>query len=223
VSDERLDPARLHVFSDFDGTITERDTLVFLTERLGGGARMREVNERLAHEGKISLRQCIAGDMRSIRAPFADAVRLLREHIGIDPAFAGFAGWCRERGIPLTVLSAGFEQIVRLYLAPADFPGLEVCANTLVPDEEKGWQCVFRDRTPFGHDKAEALREARRRGRYVVFVGDGISDRAPAAVADDVFAKPDLVRFCRAEGVRCQEFGSFDDVRRSLAERLTAT
>jgi 2-hydroxy-3-keto-5-methylthiopentenyl-1-phosphate phosphatase len=212
VSDERLDPARLHVFSDFDGTITERDTLVFLTERLGGGVRMREVNDRLVHEGKISIRQCIAGDMRSIRAPLADAVRMLREHIGIDPAFAGFARWCRGRGVPLTVLSAGFEQIVGLYLTPADFPGLEVRANTL----------VFRDRSPFGHDKAEALREARRHGRYAVFVGDGISDRAPAAVADEVFAKPDLARYCRAEGIRCRELGTFDDVLRSLAERLPA-
>jgi hypothetical protein len=33
----------LHVFSDFDGTITDRDTLVFLGERLGGGIRMRQV------------------------------------------------------------------------------------------------------------------------------------------------------------------------------------
>jgi 2,3-diketo-5-methylthio-1-phosphopentane phosphatase len=223
MSADRLEPARLHVFSDFDGTITERDTLVFLTERLGGGARMRQVNDRLATEGKISLRQCIAGNMRSIRAPFSEAVRLLRENIGIDPSFAGFARWCAARGIPLTVLSAGFKEIVDLYLSPADFPGLEVRANQLVPDERKGWQCVFRDRTAFGHDKAEPLREAHRRGSYTVFIGDGISDRAPAAVADEVFAKPDLARYCRDRGIRCHEFGAFDEVTRKLAERLSTT
>jgi 2-hydroxy-3-keto-5-methylthiopentenyl-1-phosphate phosphatase len=92
-----LDPRRLHVFSDFDGTITERDTLVFLGERLGGGVRMREVNDRLLRERKISLRQCVAANMRSIRAPWADAVALLRAEIAIDPAFPAFAQWCAAR------------------------------------------------------------------------------------------------------------------------------
>jgi 2,3-diketo-5-methylthio-1-phosphopentane phosphatase len=215
-----LDPARVHVFSDFDGTITDRDTLVFLTERLGGGARMREVNDRLVKEGKISLRQCLAGNVRSIRAPFAEAVRLLREQVGIDPEFPGFVRWCAARSVPLTVLSAGFRQIIDLYLPPADFPGLDVRANTLVPDERKGWQCLFRDRSAFGHDKAEALREARRGGRYAIFVGDGISDRAPAEVADEVFAKPELARWCAARGIPCRTFASFGDVARDLAGRL---
>jgi 2,3-diketo-5-methylthio-1-phosphopentane phosphatase len=212
---------RLHVFSDFDGTITERDTLVFLTERLGGGGRMQAVTERLAKEGKISLRQCIAGNMRSIRAPFAEAVRLLRETIRIDPTFAGFARWCADRQVPLTVLSAGFKEIVALYLPPADFPGLEVRANTLVPDQRKGWQCVFRDRSPLGDDKAGALREARARGQYTVFVGDGMSDHAPAEVADAVFAKPDLARWCESRGIACRRFATFDDVAHHLAELLS--
>lgn len=223
MSADRVNPARLHVFSDFDGTITARDTLVFLVERLGGGVRMREVTDRLAKEGKISLRQCIAGNMRSIRAPWADAVRLLRENIGIDPTFAGFARWCAARQVPLTVLSAGFAEIVGLYLSPAEFPALEVRANRLVPDERKGWQCVFHDRSSFGHDKAEALREARRRGRYTVFIGDGISDRAPAEVSHEVFAKPDLARYCDARGIHCHEIAAFEDVTRSLAERLSTT
>jgi 2,3-diketo-5-methylthio-1-phosphopentane phosphatase len=210
----------VHVFSDFDGTITDRDTLVFLTERLGGGPRMREVTDRLAKAGRITLRQCIAGNMRSIRAPFAEAVRLLREHVRIDPTFPGFARWCAARDVPLTVLSAGFREIVALYLPPADFPGIDVRANTLVPDERKGWQCVFRDRSPLGHDKAAAVREARARGRHTVFVGDGMSDRAPAEVADVVFAKPGLARYCDARGIARRPFASFDDVARYLAERL---
>jgi 2,3-diketo-5-methylthio-1-phosphopentane phosphatase len=221
MSDRRLDPGRVHVFSDFDGTITERDTLVFLTERLGGGRRMLEVNGRLMREGKISLRQGIAANMRSIRAPFRAAAELLRAQIGMDPSFPGFARWCSARGIPLTVVSAGFEEIVRLYLPRSEFAELDIRANTLVPDERKGWQCVFRDRSEFGHDQAGVLREARQRGRHTVFIGDGLSDYAPAAVADEVFAKPGLARFCRGQGVPCEAIGSFDDVVRSLEARLS--
>jgi 2-hydroxy-3-keto-5-methylthiopentenyl-1-phosphate phosphatase len=210
----------LHVFSDFDGTITERDTLVFLGERLGGGVRMRQVNDRLLQEGRISLRQCVAANMRSIRAPFAEAAALLRAEIGLDPTFAPFAAWCAARGVPLTVLSAGFEEIVRLFLAPAGFPAVEIRANRLRPDERRGWQCDFRDRTEYGHDKAAALRAARAQGRRTVFIGDGFSDEAPAAVADEVFAKGRLVAYCRRRGIACTAIATFDDVRRALEPRL---
>ena len=209
----------LHVFTDFDGTITTRDTLVFLTERLGGGARVVEVNTRLMREGRISLRQCIAGNMRSIRAPFDEAARLLRADVPIDPAFPPFARWCAAHGVPLTVLSAGFAEIVELYVPLAEFPAIDVRANGLRFDGQKGWQCVFRDRTEFGHDKRDALRDARRRGERTVFVGDGFSDRAPAEVADQVFAKPALAAYCRERGIRCEEIAGFADVLRGLEAR----
>jgi len=219
----KLDPARLQIFSDFDGTITEKDTLVFLTHQLGGGPQMCQTIGRLLREGKITLREGIAGEMRSIRAPFAEAVKLLREHVKVDPGFAAFARWCVDQNIPLTVLSGGFKEIADLFISRADFPGLEIRANTLQPDEQKGWQCVFRDKSPFGHDKAQTLREARRQGHYVVFIGDGLSDRPPAEVADEVFAKPDLAEYCRSRGIDCHEYRNFDEVRRQLQARLGGT
>ncbi len=78
-----LDPRRLHVFTDFDGTITERDSLVFLVERLGGGARLLAANGG----GRLSLRREIAANMRSIRAPWREAAKLLRRHVRMDASF----------------------------------------------------------------------------------------------------------------------------------------
>jgi 2,3-diketo-5-methylthio-1-phosphopentane phosphatase len=212
---------RLHVFTDFDGTIARPDTLMLLTERLGAGpVRSRETG-RLLREGAITLRDAVARDVGSIRVPFAEAARMLRDHVTVDPAFVPFARWCAGAGVPLTVLSAGFREIVDLLVPPEAVPGLDVRANRF---RAGTWECVFRDGSPFGHDKAAAVREARARGRYVVFVGDGFSDRAPAAAADEVFARAghDLAAHCRAHGIRCREFETFDDVWRSLATRLAA-
>ena len=163
----------------------------------------------------------IARDVGSIRAPFAEAAALLRAQVGIDPGFPPFARWCAARGIPLTVLSAGFEEIVGLYLPPEEFPGLEVRANRLRPGT---WECCFRDDSPHGHDKAAALRSARAEGRRTVLVGDGFSDREPAAVADLVFARRgrSLADWCRARAIACEEFDTFHDVQRGVAERLGA-
>jgi 2,3-diketo-5-methylthio-1-phosphopentane phosphatase len=211
---------KLHIFSDFDGTITEKDTLVFLTTRLGGGPEMVEAIGRLITEGRISLREGIAAEMRSIRQPFADAVRLLREEVQIDSGFTPLARWCEEKRIPLTVLSAGFHQFIDLFIPRDEFPRVEILANNIYPDEEIGWQCGFRDETVWGHDKAKPLKEARRRGEYVIFIGDGLSDRAAAEAADEVFAKHSLAEYCRERGINCHEYQTFTEILKQLQSRF---
>jgi 2,3-diketo-5-methylthio-1-phosphopentane phosphatase len=208
-----------HIFSDFDGTITEKDTLVFLTTNLGGGPEMVAAIGRLIREGRISLREGIAAEMRSIRRPFAEAVKLLREQVRIDAGFVPLARWCEEQGIPLTVLSAGFHQFIDLFLPRSEFPHLEILANNIRPNEEIGWQCEFRDQTPWGHDKARPLAEARKRGEYVIFIGDGLSDRGAAEAADEVFAKHSLADYCREQGINYHEYRTFDEILNYLRER----
>jgi len=217
-----LDPARLHVFCDFDGTITALDTLTFLATRLGAGADTLRQSERLLREGRLTAREVIAREVGGIRRPFSEAAALLRAEVAIDPAFAPFARWCAAQRIPLTVLSAGFEEIVALYLTPEEFPDLEVRANRF---RAGSWECCFRDDSPHGHDKAAALGEARRCGWQAVLIGDGISDQGPAAVADLVFARRGraLAAHCRRRGIACEEFEGFDDVLRGFSTRLAQT
>ena len=211
---------KTHIFSDFDGTITETDTLVFLATRLGGGARMVEAIGRLIGEGNLSLRDGIAAEMRSIRRPFAEAEKMLREEVRIDAGFAPLARWLKEINIPLTILSAGFHQIIDLFISRDEFPHLEILANRIRPNEEIGWQCEFRDDTDWGHDKAGPLKEARGRGEYVVFIGDGLSDRAAAEAADEVFAKGALAEYCRERGINCRKYQTFNEIMKLLQERF---
>src|SRR5574341_354808 len=209
-----------HIFSDFDGTITEKDTLVFLATNLGGGPQMVAAIGRLIREGKISLREGIAAEMRSIRRPFAEAVKLLREQVRIDAGVVPLARWCEEQEIPLTVLSAGFHQFIDLFLPRGEFPQLEILANDIRPNEEIGWQCEFRYQTPWGHDKARPLAEARKRGEYVIFIGDGLSDRGAAEAADEVFAKHSLADYCRERGINCHEYRTFEEILKQLQNRF---
>src|SRR2546426_7327962 len=109
----------LHVFCAFDGTITEPDTLRFLTERLGAGPEHYRETGRLLCAGALSLREAVARDVGTIRAPFAEAAALLRAHVAVDPGFAPFARWCAAHAGPLPILSGGFEGIVELLQAPA--------------------------------------------------------------------------------------------------------
>ena len=214
-----VDPKRLHVFCDFDGTITRPDTLQFLTERFGGGAALYRETGKLLRDGKVTLRDGIARDMASIAVPFEEAASALVREVAIDPGFRPFARWCAALGVPLTILSAGFSEIIDLLLVPAELPGVEVRANRFEPGT---WRAVFRDATPLGHDKAAAVSAAKRRGRGTVFIGDGLSDREPAAVADLVFARRgrSLVDYCRKLRIACVEFDSFSEVQQDLQGRL---
>ncbi|MBL8186396.1 MAG: HAD-IB family phosphatase [Acidobacteria bacterium] len=211
---------KLHIFSDFDGTISQKDTLVFLATNLGGGVEMVQTIGRLIREGSITLSEGIAAEMRSIRRPFADAEALLREQVQIDPGFPAFAAWCETNAIPLTILSAGFHQLIDLFIRREEFPHLEILANTLNPDAEKGWQCVFRDKSGWGHDKSLAIKAAKKRGEHTVFIGDGLSDRGAAEAADEVFAKHSLVDHCRKTGIPFHEYQTFDDVLKHLQDRF---
>jgi HAD superfamily phosphoserine phosphatase-like hydrolase len=208
-----------HIFSDFDGTITETDTLVFLASTLGGGPEMVASIGRLIREGTLTLAEGIAAEMRSIRAPYAEAEKLLRAEVRVDPSFKPFADWCATREIPLTVLSAGFHQNIALFLTRDEFPRVEVLANNLRPNEKIGWQCEFRDKSAWGHDKAVALRAARKRGEHTIFIGDGLSDRGAAEAADEVFAKHSLLPYCRERGIACREFETFDEILTELQTR----
>ena len=204
---------KLHIFTDFDGTITDTDSLVFLTRELGGGPELLAKVGQQLRANTMTLREGIATEMATIRAAFSVAETLLRAHIKVDPHFNAFVRWCHTRQIPLTVLSAGFHEIIELFVPAAEFPELEILASRIEPCAT-GWRCRFRDDSDYGNDKARAIQQARAAGFYTIFIGDGLSDRASAEVADEVFAKRYLAEYCRTRGIACHEFQSFADILR---------
>ncbi len=208
----------VHIFTDFDGTITDMDSLVFLTRELGGGpATLDSIGQQL-RANTMTLRAGITAEMATIRASFRAAEEMLRARITVDPHFKPFVQWCRANRIPLTVLSAGFHEVIDLFIPAAEFPALEILASRIQP-LETGWQCLFRDASDYGHDKTAAIQQARRDGLHTIFIGDGLSDRASAEVADEVFAKRYLAEYCRARNIACQEFQTFADVLHLVSSR----
>lgn len=203
--------SKLHIFSDFDGTITDTDSLVFLTRELGGGPELLAQVGRELRANKMTLREGIETEMATIRASFSEAEALLRASINVDPDFRTFVQWCQAQQIPLTVLSAGFHEIIEMFIPATEFPSLEILASRIEP-RETGWQCKFRDDSDYGNDKARAIEQARAAGFHTIFLGDGLSDRASAEVADEVFAKRYLAEYCRARGIAAREFQTFADI-----------
>jgi len=67
-----------------------------------------------------------------------------------------------------------------------------------------------------GTCKQAPIKDARRRGRTTVFVGDGVSDRKAALLADVLFAKGRLAEWCDFSGVEFLSFETLADVHSAL-------
>ncbi len=212
---------KIHIFSDFDGTITNTDSLVYLTRNLGAGDEFILEVGRQIRSNEITLREGIRREMGSISATFDEARNLLLNQVKVDPDFKKFVEWSHQLQIPVTVLSAGFHEFIDLFLPVAEYPTLEILASRINP-QPTGWECIFRDDSDYGNDKAAAIRRARDNGFYTIFFGDGLSDRAGAEAADMVFAKRSLAEHCRANSLPFTEFQTFGEIFEPIREIVSA-
>ena len=206
----------MKVFCDFDGTITDRDTIAFLTEAFGAGKEFREsMLENIVTE-KLSVFEAVERELATVAVPWDEAVAALREHVKMDPTFAEFADWCRVTEIPLIVVSSGMRPVVELYLADFGFP---MYAHPVEPRPD-GW--IYR-RDP-ACDKDRILERCAGDGP-LVYIGDGTSDIVAVPYADLLFAKRGryLEGYCLRNEVPFHPFRDFRDVRRGIERLSTAT
>ena len=208
----------LAIFSDFDGTIVHPDTLNFLAETFSSAEFRHGIGKRIA-SGELSLRDGIQQEVALIQGTLEEILSYLRKHVEIDKAFPSFAQWCCEEKIPLTILSAGIKDIIENLLRPYNLEQVKVLANPLRIDQGR-WSLQFLDETPWGHDKSRAVRQAKAEGHCVVYLGDGLSDRGAARIADLVFAKAGLARYCAEQQIPHKVFANFHEVQRELLPLL---
>lgn len=201
----------LQLFCDFDGTITNRDSIVFLTERFGGGPRFRMQVLEAIKRGEITVSRAIEMELETISVPWATARAALLEEIEMRPSFPSFALWCQDQGIPLTVVSSGLRPVVELFLDGLEVPWIAHRVEML-PD---GW----RYRRDEAADKVAVLKRAAGQGR-IAYVGDGTSDVEVIPHADFLFARSYLADYCRAHGHPFTPFETFTEIRASLESLL---
>jgi 2,3-diketo-5-methylthio-1-phosphopentane phosphatase len=206
------------VFLDFDGTITRRDTCVHLLERLAP-ADWRRFSDAYA-AGTIGSRECIQEEWALVRDAGEDVLRAVAAEVSVDPSFLALVGGLRAAGADVTVVSDGFgfhaEAVCQNAGVPVITNAVEWSTGELTfPNLDRCCPC-----STCGTCKQAPIKEAGRRGRTTVFVGDGISDRKAALLADVLFAKDDLADWCDEAGVDYRPFATLADVARALAVAL---
>jgi 2-hydroxy-3-keto-5-methylthiopentenyl-1-phosphate phosphatase len=214
-----MELASSSVFVDFDGTITDVDTCVHLLDRLAP-PEWREI-EVLYDAGVIGSRECIAREW-SLLAGDRSEIEAVSREVGIDEGLSALVEFLRSAGAEVTIVSDGFGlRVVEI----AKWAGVGVMSNLV--DWESG-SVVFPNGDPScecalcGECKRAPIRDARRRGRTTILVGDGASDIKAAAEADIVFAKNRLADWCEAQGLPFLRFSSLGEVHAALVDGVSA-
>lgn len=210
-----LDLARAVVFVDFDGTITQTDSGVHLLERLGA-PQWRDISDAYAR-GEIGSRECLLDEWDLL--PHDEAqLRAAAREVEVDPGFAPLLEALRDAGAQVTVVSDGFgfhaEEVCTAI-------GVSVLTNRVdwatgeleFPHEDRCCPC-----STCGICKQAPIKDAQHHGFTAVLIGDGASDRKAALLADVVFAKGPLARWCALNGIAHVPFEALDDVRRTLIQ-----
>jgi 2,3-diketo-5-methylthio-1-phosphopentane phosphatase len=223
-----LQPGDL-VCTDFDGTITSRDTGNELISLLG----LEEAWE-LEHQwrrGEIGSRECLTAQWGMVRMAEEQFHEFL-DDLPLDQSFPAFVELCRSRDVPVVILSDGLDLYIYRML-----PRLGLCGEpgTIPLREGRGCLPVFTNegawtpegiRVAFPHggedcsecgncksDEVKALRHGHER---VFYLGDGFSDMCAVLHADVVFAKDHLAEFMEDREDSYYPFATFAEVLRVL-------
>ena len=208
---KRLD---LHLLVDFDGTIAMIDTVDALLSLHAEDAWLEIEQEWVA--GKIGSREAMAAQVALLKLD-STALESFIDSVVLDPGFASFVALCRQRQLPVTVVSDGIDHLVTRVLARNSVP-FTVRANHLVQTGGERWALSF----PFSAEGCSSgnckCKAPTADGAFKVLIGDGRSDFCAAGTVDLCLAKGKLVDHCRGNGIPHVAFRDFHDITRIVSD-----
>ena len=179
---------------DWDGTVTERDTLDLVLREFGNPEVYERVEAALGRT--MTLNDVISEEFATVTAPLDEVVSWLLEHVRIRPGFAELVRAYR----PL-IVSSGFQELIEPVLEREGLlDAVELRANN-VEARLGGWRVRFRVAQTCPACGEPCKRGDLPAGVEVVYAGDSHSDLCAALAADRVFATGNLARWLRERDV----------------------
>jgi 2,3-diketo-5-methylthio-1-phosphopentane phosphatase len=214
----------LHLFLDFDGTISLNDVGDELISTFGDFQTLM----RQLLDGHLTVAEYYRRAAASFGATATPAtVEAYARTQPLDPGFPPLVRWCREVGIPVTVVSDGFDVYITPMLGSIGMTDLvEVRCNRL-SWHDNVWTPVF----PGASEACRCFCASCKRNvilseaspeAVVVYVGDGLSDGCAVRYADIVFAKDTLAESCTREGIPFHAYETLGEVLGVLQRRVAS-
>ncbi|HUZ83897.1 MAG TPA: HAD-IB family phosphatase [Gaiellales bacterium] len=205
------------VVCDFDGTISERDTLDEICRRFAPPGVYEQAEAGLGARS-MTLREVLRFEFEPIRGDHDQIVAETVRSTTVRAGFGAFVTAARSAGNRVVVISSGFRDVIEPVLRREGLGDLELVAHD-VRFSPAGSRVIFRHGELCELCGEECKRSAVRALGHdgpVAYVGDGHSDRCAAEAADRRFAIGSLARHLSRRGLVYTPFRDFDDVRAGL-------
>ncbi len=210
--------APLSVLVDYDGTISRLDIGDLLLDRHVSDRAALARMDAAYDAGTVGSRELMVWDMDMLPDP---PTELVAEAAAVDQdeGFVTLVRSVRGAGGVVEVVSDGLGFHVEGNLRRLGLDDIPIATNANAL-RGGGAGVSF----PYGHPacfvcgtcKRERVRVHQAAGRVVAFVGDGPSDRYAMHHADLVFAKAELLAWCRANGYAATPWTELAEVARSI-------
>ncbi len=219
----------LKFFIDFDGTITKRDVGDALFETFGGEQCKEFVKEY--REEKLSAVQCFEKETAACGNVDLQTFHSFLDSQEIDETFPEFIEYCKKNQYEFAILSDGMDYYIKRILTTHGLADVPVYSNimNLVPGEVNG-TVRFVPSFPYTDEVCERCASCKRNHMLtltgdddiIIYIGEGYSDRCPVQYADVVFAKDDLLKYCRREEIPHAEYKTFGDIVKYIEKMTTS-
>jgi 2-hydroxy-3-keto-5-methylthiopentenyl-1-phosphate phosphatase len=199
-------------FIDFDGTISQIDSLEFILDTYTGNS-WRQI-EDLVSQNQLNEIDALQKEFDLLDICLRDAIKLIRQ-IPIDPYFKKFLQFCNLNKINITILSGSFDIFIREIFKNHKIKNLQIRSNSVNIKKNK-WT-VIPSKTPKIHNKCNHcknnwIKEAQQKNKKTIYIGDGNTDRCPAQNAEYRFAKNGLRDYFVSKGIFLYPYKNFQDI-----------
>lgn len=215
---------KIAILCDFDGTIAERDVGhhffgTFIADKDG----WNDLVDRWKL-GLISSRECLEREFERLDADRKDLDAFINNE-KLDQYFKDFVDFCNKRKFDILIVSDGLDYYIERMLMNSGLGYLDYKANRLIMSNGNlsGIEFPYYNTlecTRCGNCKRRHLEKLKEEGCFVVYIGNGLSDRCPVEYAELVFAKGELLEHCEQEEIACIPFSNFRDIERELTGRF---
>lgn len=216
---------KLIIFSDFDGTITERDVIVMIMEKFALPEWV-EIKDNILYKRTITLKDGVEKLFSLIDSRKKDEIiAFVKKEAKIRKGFDEFLDFCKEEKIEFNILSAGLDFFIKPVLAnfkdklnvfcnKANFKSdvIKIDYTYLPKNCELCGQC--------GCCKVEIIETYPKEEYTRVLIGDGLAELAASKIADIVFATGNLIKLLEQENILYMPFNDFHEVKKQLQQKL---
>ena len=207
---------RTLVQCDFDGTITEEDVSFMLLDAFAD-RDWRQLH-RDFEEGKMSVGRFNTDAFSMVKADRESLLKVARNGVMIRPGFHEMVACCRSKGFRFVIVSNGLDFYIEELLKDIGLGDIEFfAAQTRFHPEGLKVQYIGPDGSHLDSDfKMAYVNLFLGEGYRVIYVGNGVSDFAPARQCHYVFATGKLLTRCQQTNRDCSPFTDFNQVVNTL-------